>query len=76
VVLIAVTTDTSTPHSQPNIKAAVRMPWCGTSMQPGSKGSFQAVKLQRPARATVCSRSRSGHGRHAFRQIEGAIDAQ
>jgi hypothetical protein len=26
-------------------------------MQPGGKGSFQAVKLQRPARATVCSHS-------------------
>jgi hypothetical protein len=39
------------------IKAAVRMLWCGISMQPGSKGSFQAVKLQRPARATVCSHS-------------------
>jgi hypothetical protein len=35
----------------------VRTPWCGISMEPGSKGSFQAVKLQRPARATVCSHS-------------------
>jgi hypothetical protein len=26
-------------------------------MEPGGKGSFQAVKLQRPARATVCSHS-------------------
>jgi hypothetical protein len=28
-----------------------------TTMGPGGKGSFQAVKLQRPARATVCSHS-------------------
>lgn len=27
------------------------------SMEPGGQGSFQAVKLQRPARATVCSHS-------------------
>jgi hypothetical protein len=27
------------------------------SMEPGGKGSFQAVKLQRPARTTVCSHS-------------------
>jgi hypothetical protein len=26
-------------------------------MEPGGKGSFQAVKLQRPARTTVCSHS-------------------
>ena len=26
-------------------------------MEPGGPGSFQAVKLQRPARATVCSHS-------------------
>jgi hypothetical protein len=26
-------------------------------MEPGSQGGFQAVKLQRPARASVCSRS-------------------
>jgi len=26
-------------------------------MELGRKGSFQAVKLQRPARTTVCSRS-------------------
>jgi hypothetical protein len=27
------------------------------SREPGGKGSFQAVKLQRPARTTVCSHS-------------------
>jgi hypothetical protein len=27
------------------------------SMEPGGKGSFQAFKLQRPARTTVCSHS-------------------
>ena len=27
------------------------------STEPGGKGNFQAVKLQRPARATVCSHS-------------------
>ena len=27
------------------------------SMEPGGKGSFQAVKLQRPARTIVCSHS-------------------
>ena len=27
------------------------------SMEPSGKGSFQAVKLQRPARTTVCSHS-------------------
>jgi hypothetical protein len=26
-------------------------------MEPGGKGSFQAVKLQRPSRTTVCSHS-------------------
>jgi hypothetical protein len=26
-------------------------------MEPSGKGSFQAVKLQRPARTTVCSHS-------------------
>jgi hypothetical protein len=26
-------------------------------LEAGGKGSFQAVKLQRPARATVCSHS-------------------
>ena len=26
-------------------------------MEPGDQGSFQAVKLQRPARTTVCSHS-------------------
>ena len=26
-------------------------------MEPGGKGSFQSVKLQRPDRATVCSHS-------------------
>ena len=26
-------------------------------MEPGGQGSFQAIKLQRPARATVCSHS-------------------
>jgi hypothetical protein len=26
-------------------------------MEPGGKDSFQAVKLQRPARTTVCSHS-------------------
>jgi predicted RNA binding protein YcfA (HicA-like mRNA interferase family) len=26
-------------------------------MEPGGKGSFQAFKLQRPARTTVCSHS-------------------
>ena len=40
------------------------------SIEPGGKGSFQAVKLQRPARATVCSHSTKGHGRHAFNLIE------
>src|SRR3984893_2831382 len=29
----------------------------GSSREPGGKGSFQAVKLQRPARTTVCSHS-------------------
>jgi hypothetical protein len=36
-------------------------PDCGSryaiSREPGGKGSFQAVKLQRPARTTVCSHS-------------------
>jgi hypothetical protein len=31
--------------------------WHDVSLEPGGKGSFQAVKLQRPARATVCSHS-------------------
>jgi hypothetical protein len=31
--------------------------WRGISREPGGKGSFQAVKLQRPARTTVCSHS-------------------
>ena len=29
-------------------------------MEPGGKGSFQTVKLQRPGRATVCSHSPKG----------------
>ena len=29
----------------------------GISREPGGKGSFQTVKLQRPARTTVCSHS-------------------
>ena len=28
-----------------------------TGMEPSGKGNFQAVKLQRPARTTVCSHS-------------------
>ena len=32
-------------------------PWRGISIEPSGKGSFQAVKLQRSARATVCSHS-------------------
>jgi hypothetical protein len=31
--------------------------WLGISKEPGGKGSFQAVKLQRPARTAVCSHS-------------------
>lgn len=31
-----------------------------------AKDSFQVVKLQRPARATVCSHSPGGHGRQQF----------
>ena len=31
--------------------------WRDVSIEPGGKGSFQAVKLQRPARTTVCSHS-------------------
>jgi hypothetical protein len=31
--------------------------WDGNSMEPGGQGSFQAAKLQRPARTTVCSHS-------------------
>jgi len=34
-------------------------------MEPGGKGSFQAVKLQRFARTTVCSHSPEGHGRQS-----------
>jgi hypothetical protein len=30
---------------------------CGISMEPGGKGSFQAAKLQRSDRTTVCSHS-------------------
>jgi hypothetical protein len=29
----------------------------GIAMKPGGKGSFQAVKLQKPTRTTVCSHS-------------------
>jgi hypothetical protein len=32
-------------------------PRCTIAMEPSGKGSFQAVKLQRPARTTVCSHS-------------------
>ena len=35
----------------------MRRSWRGISIESGGKGSFQAVKLQRPARATVCSHS-------------------
>jgi len=31
--------------------------WRDVSIELGGKGSFQAVKLQRPARTTVCSHS-------------------
>jgi hypothetical protein len=39
------------------IEVTHRGSWRGISMEPGGKGSFQAVKLQRPARTTVCSHS-------------------
>jgi hypothetical protein len=39
------------------IQVKHRGSWRGISMEPGGKGSFQAVKLQRPARTTVCSHS-------------------
>jgi hypothetical protein len=39
------------------IEMTHRGSWRGISMEPGGKGSFQAVKLQRPARTTVCSHS-------------------
>jgi hypothetical protein len=41
-------------------------------MEPGGKGSFQAVKLQRPARTTVCSHSHKGHA--AIGSIESKHD--
>ena len=44
--------------------------WRGISMEPGGKGSFQAVKLQRPPRAAVCSHSPEGHSR------QGSIQSQ
>jgi hypothetical protein len=44
--------------------------WRDVSIEPGGKGSFQAVKLQRPVRTTVCSHSTKGHGRRAFHQIQ------
>jgi hypothetical protein len=37
-----------------------------------AKGSFQAVKLQRPARTTVCSHSNNGHA--ATRPIKSKHD--
>jgi hypothetical protein len=42
------------------------------SMELGGKGSFQAVKLQRPARTTVCSHSHKGHA--AIGSIESKYD--
>ena len=47
-------------------------PWRGISIEPSGKGSFQAVKLQRPARATVCSHSTRDMA--ATRSIESKHD--
>ena len=44
----------------------------GISMEPGGQGSFQAVKLQRPARTTVCSHSTRDMA--AMRSIESKQD--
>ena len=46
--------------------------WRDVSIGPGSKGSFQAVKLQRPARTTVCSHSTRDMA--AMRSIESNQD--
>jgi hypothetical protein len=45
---------------------------CGISMEPGGKGSFQAAKLQRSARTTVCSHSAKDIA--AMRSIESEHD--
>jgi hypothetical protein len=52
------------------IKSCCAAPADATPIEPCGKGSFQAVKLQRPVRATVCSHSTKGHGRCAFHQIQ------
>src|ERR1700682_1953154 len=41
-------------------------------MEPGGQGSFQAVKLQRPARTTVCSHSTRDMA--ATRSIKAKLD--
>jgi hypothetical protein len=45
---------------------------CDISMEPGGKGSFQAAKLQRSARTTVCSHSTRDLA--AMRSIESEHD--
>ena len=44
----------------------------GISTEPSGKGSFQAINLQRPARATVCSHSTRDMA--AMRSIESEHD--
>jgi hypothetical protein len=56
---------------QPNFARFRNMP-PGISREPGGKGSFQAVKLQRPVRTTVCSHSTRDMA--AVRSIESEHD--
>src|SRR5260370_29948152 len=46
--------------------------WRGGAMETGGQGSFQAVKLQRPARAAVCSHSTKDMA--ATRSIKSKLD--
>src|SRR5713226_7797815 len=46
--------------------------WRGGAMETGGQGSFQAVKLQRPARAAVCSHSTKDMA--AIRSIKSKLD--
>src|SRR5260370_8545448 len=46
--------------------------WRGGAMETGGQGSFQAVKLQRPARAAVCSHSTKDMA--AMRSIKSKLD--
>src|ERR1035437_4590425 len=60
-------------HSRPRGLGHMREgSWCGISMESGGKGSFQAAKLQRSARTTVCSHSTGDMA--AMRSIESKQD--